>query len=79
MYQIIFVDSFEDGQSPKGWNQSLVYVTFFDTKKAFDTVWIDGLFYMLYVRGVRGKLWRLLRSAYMDCLCAVLLGGKLSS
>ena len=55
------------------------YVTFFDTKKAFDTVWIDGLFYMLYVRGVRGKLWRLLRSAYMDCLCAVLLGGKLSS
>ena len=46
--------------------------------KAFDTVWVDGLFYMLYKRGIRGKLWRLLRAAYKECLCAVLLNGRLS-
>ena len=55
-----------------------VYVSFFDTKKAFDTVWVDGLFYMLYNRGIKGKLWRLLRAAYKECLCAVLLNGRLS-
>ena len=57
---------------------SSTYVTFFDTKKAFDTVWIEGLMFMLYVHGIRGKLWRLIRLSYVDCLTAVLLNGNMT-
>ena len=56
-----------------------VYATFFDTRKAFDTVWIDGLFYLLYSKGIRGKLWRLLRKAYLGSLTAILVNGQLSA
>jgi exonuclease III len=59
-------------------NRSPVYVTFFDAKKAFDTVWIEGLFFILYCNGIRGKLWRLLRKAYIDCWSAVLVNGSIS-
>ena len=55
-----------------------VYVTYFDTRKAFDTVWIDGLFYMLYCHGIKGKLWRLLRYGYMNSVCSIFLNGCLS-
>ena len=58
---------------------SNTYVTFFDTKKAFDTVWIDGLLYMLYVYGIRGKLWRLIRLSYLECFTAILLNGCVSN
>jgi hypothetical protein len=34
--------------------------TFFDLRKAYDTVWRDGLFYKLLKKGVDGKLWRVL-------------------
>ena len=57
---------------------SNVYTTFFDTRKALDTVWVDGLFYMLYCRGIKGKLWRLMRKAYVNCLTAVYVNGKMS-
>ena len=60
-------------------NRSKVYVTFFDAKKAFDTVWIDGLFYLLYCNGIKGKLWRLLRKAYLECLSSVLVNGTMSA
>ena len=36
------------------------FVTFFTMAKAFDTVWIDSLFYQLYGLGIRGKTWRIL-------------------
>ena len=48
---------------------SKVYACFLDSPKAFDTVWMDGLFYKLYNPGIKGKTWRLLRKWY----------GKLSS
>ena len=35
-------------------NGSRVIVTYFDTRKAFDTVWIEGLFYQLYKKGIQG-------------------------
>ncbi len=59
-------------------NGNHVYATFFDTRKAFDTVWVDGLFYLLYHKGIRGKLWRLLRKSYIDSLSAVFINGRLS-
>ena len=45
-------------------NESTIYVGLLDTKKAFDTVWIDGLFYMLHEKGIQGKIWRVLREMY---------------
>ena len=36
-----------------------VSVAFFDVAKAFDSVWIEGLFSQLWDAGVRGKTWQL--------------------
>ena len=40
------------------------YVLFVDTYKAFPTVWLDGLFYKLWEKGVRGKMFRVLYNLY---------------
>ena len=37
-----------------------VLVTYLDVSKAFDGVWIDGLFYQLHESSIVGKAWRLL-------------------
>ena len=46
-----------------------VFVAYFDVSKAFDTVWIDGLFYKLHEIGIVGKVWRILYRTYLDFLC----------
>ena len=57
---------------------SSVYVALLDTSKAFDTVWIDGLFYKLLKSNMDGKLWRLLRNFYSDFRCCIKVGGVMS-
>ena len=56
-----------------------VFIAFLDTKKAFDSVWHNGLMYKLYKMGMDPKMWRLLRNMYSDFKCAVLIDNKLSS
>ncbi len=56
-----------------------VYAGFLDTKKAFDTVWIDGLLFKLYKSGIDGKIWRLIKAAYTGFQCSVMLNGELSN
>ena len=56
------------------WNRerdSTVYVTLLDAQKAFDTVWIDGLFHKLFEHGMDRKMWRILRQSYNDFQCCV--------
>jgi hypothetical protein len=36
--------------------------TFVDARKAYDTVWREGIFVKLYNMGVRGKMWRQLQA-----------------
>ena len=50
-----------------------VYNTFFDAKCAFDTVWIEGLIFKLYKKGVNGKLVRLIYKSFKNCKSYVML------
>ena len=54
------------------------FVAFFDVAKAFDTVWIDGLFKQLFDLGITGKTWRILYRGYIDFRCRVRVGGNFS-
>lgn len=58
---------------------SKVYCCFLDTSKAFDTVWIDALFYKLFNAGIRGKTWRLLYNWYSKMSSCVMHAGLISS
>ena len=55
------------------------YVAFYDVAKAFDTVWIDGLFIQLWDAGIQGKLWRMLYLCYRNFRCCVRVGGHVSA
>ena len=54
---------------------SKVYTCLLDSSKAFDVVWIDGLFYKLYKFGICGNMWRLLYAAYTDMKSSVMFNG----
>ena len=51
-------------------------VAYFDV--AFDTVWIEGLFFQLYELGNRGKTWRILYNFYINFRCCVRVQGQMS-
>ena len=51
------------------------FVAFFDVAKAFDTVWVDGLFYQLFRIGIQGKTWRILYRFYIGFRCCVRVCG----
>ena len=53
--------------------KSRVYAAFLDTRKAFDTVWHDGLLCKLYHLGIRGCLWRTVWQMYQGIVSAVLV------
>ena len=46
-----------------------VFVAYFDVAKAFDSVWVDGLFFQLRNMGLVGREWRMLYSSYVDFWC----------
>ena len=55
------------------------YAFFLDVRKAYDVVWRNGLWFKLYMKGVRGKFLRFLVNMYDVTRCRTLTNGMLSS
>ena len=56
-----------------------MFSCFLDVRKAFDTLWIDGLMYKLFSDlGVNSKLWLAIKDLYTDVKAWVLYSGALS-
>ena len=57
---------------------SKVFSCFLDVRKAFDTVWIDGLLYKLFSEfGIGGKMWLVIKDLYTGVRARVLYSGWL--
>ena len=54
------------------------FSVYFDVAKAYDTIWINGLFFQLYKMGIVGRTWRMLLKCYDDFLCRVRVMGHFS-
>ena len=54
------------------------FLFFIDFRKAFDTVWHDGLWNQLWKSGVQGKAWRILRHLYGNVRAQVRVGDRLT-
>ena len=54
------------------------FVLLLDVKKAFDTVWQDGLFYLLNRYGVAGVAWRILHKLFLGYKCYARVGNTVS-
>ena len=50
-----------------------VMACFIDVRKAYDRVWRDGLWKALWQKGVRGKMWRVIKNYYRKVQSAVRL------
>ena len=55
-----------------------IFACFIDLKKAFDSVWHEGLFYKLNKIGVLGKPFQLIKDIYKKTICAVKIKNRIT-
>ena len=58
--------------------QNKLYTCFVDFKKAYDSVWHEGLFYKLEENGFSGKILELIRYIYKKTKCAVKINSSIT-
>lgn len=54
-------------------HNSKIYTCFVDFKKAYDSIWHEGLLYRLLNYGIRGKLFEIIKNLYSKSFCAIKL------
>ena len=54
-------------------------VTLLDAKKAFDSVWTEGLLFKLQKAGVEGAIWKIFRSFLKDRTARIVVGERTSA
>ena len=54
------------------------HIGMLNIRKAFDTLWQEGMLYKLHGIGLRGKTWRIIQKLYEVFVCNVLIEGHLS-
>ena len=58
---------------------SKVFSCFLDVRRAFDTVWIDGILYKLFSElGIGGRMWKVIKDLYTNAKVQALYAGSLS-
>ena len=60
-------------------HNSKIYACFVDFRKAFDSVWHEGLFYRLLSYGINGKMFQLIKNLYSKSTCTVKIDNNKTS
>lgn len=60
-------------------HKSKAFVAFLDAKKAFDTVWHQGLFVKLHEKGIDKRIWHILWNWYSNSSSSVVIDSSYSS
>lgn len=69
--QIFILKTIIDKYIHKNGKGNKLYACFIDFRKAFDTVWHEGLFLKLQRAGINGKIYDLIRSMYQNSISRV--------
>ena len=56
------------------YHKDKVYACFVDFRKAFDSVWHEGLFYKLFKVNIGGNFYNLIKSLYCNSSCSIRVG-----
>ena len=72
---ILTLKSIIDFQKSK---KEKVVAAFIDLRKAFDTVWLDGLFYKMLLNGINGKIYDIIRSMHTKNTFRIKFANELS-
>ena len=56
------------------YHKQKVYACFIDFRKAFDSVWHEGLFHRILSYDIGGKFYDLIKSLYSTSTCSIKLG-----